>query len=69
MSMTYGRVDSIIASAGTGKTFTLVKDITAAIEAGLSPDRLLATTFTKKAAAELSGRIRTALILDQSEPC
>ncbi len=62
MSMTYGRVDSIIASAGTGKTFTLVKDITAAIEAGLSPDRLLATTFTKKAAAELSGRIRTALI-------
>ncbi|WP_019831144.1 UvrD-helicase domain-containing protein [Sphingomonas sp. PR090111-T3T-6A] len=62
MSTTYGRVDSIIASAGTGKTYTLVEDITAAIAAGLAPDRLLATTFTKKAAAELSGRIRTALI-------
>ena len=58
----YGQVDTIIASAGTGKTFTLVEDICAAIEAGLAPDRLLATTFTKKAAAELAGRIRTALI-------
>jgi ATP-dependent helicase/nuclease subunit A len=58
----YGKVDTIIASAGTGKTFTLVEDICAAIEAGLAPDRLLATTFTKKAAAELAGRIRAALI-------
>lgn len=58
----YGRVDTIIASAGTGKTYTLVEDICAAIEGGLAPERLLATTFTKKAAAELAGRIRTALI-------
>lgn len=58
----YGQVDTIIASAGTGKTFTLVEDICAAIKAGLAPDRLLATTFTKKASAELAGRIRTALI-------
>lgn len=58
----YGRVDTIIASAGTGKTFSLVSDIRAAIEQGLAPDRLLATTFTKKAAGELAGRIRTALI-------
>ena len=59
---TYGRVDTIIASAGTGKTYTLVEDICAAIQAGLPPGRLLATTFTKKAAAELAGRLRTALI-------
>lgn len=60
----YGRVDTIIASAGTGKTYTLVEDICAAIRAGLPPSRLLATTFTKKAAAELAGRLRTALIRD-----
>ncbi|UYY58015.1 UvrD-helicase domain-containing protein [Sphingomonas sp. S2-65] len=56
------RVDTIVASAGTGKTYTLVGRIKAAIDAGLPPHRLLATTFTKKAAAELAGRIRSKLI-------
>lgn len=59
---THNRVDTIIASAGTGKTFTLVERIKAAIDAGLAPERLMATTFTKKAAAELAGRIRSRLI-------
>jgi ATP-dependent exoDNAse (exonuclease V) beta subunit len=58
----HNRVDTIIASAGTGKTYTLVERIRAAVDAGLAPDRLLATTFTKKAAAELAGRIRSQLI-------
>lgn len=56
------RVDTIIASAGTGKTYTLVERIGEAVDAGLEPSRVLATTFTKKAAAELAGRIRTKLI-------
>ena len=56
------RVDTIIASAGTGKTYTLVERIRDVVNAGLPPERLLATTFTKKAAAELSGRIRSRLI-------
>lgn len=56
------RVDTIIASAGTGKTYTLVERIGAAVDAGLAPSRVLATTFTKKAAAELAGRIRSKLI-------
>ena len=56
------RVDTIIASAGTGKTYTLVERIRSAIDGGLAPERLLATTFTKKAAAELAGRIRSRLI-------
>ncbi|RYE07198.1 MAG: DNA helicase UvrD [Hyphomicrobiales bacterium] len=55
-------VDTIIASAGTGKTYTLVERIRDVVDAGLPPERLLATTFTKKAAAELSGRIRSRLI-------
>lgn len=59
---TQNRVDTIIASAGTGKTYTLVERIRAAVDAGLAPDRLVATTFTNKAAAELAGRIRSQLI-------
>jgi ATP-dependent exoDNAse (exonuclease V) beta subunit len=58
----YHRVDTIIASAGTGKTFTLVERIHSAVANGLVPDRVLATTFTKRAAAELAGRIRSKLI-------
>jgi ATP-dependent exoDNAse (exonuclease V) beta subunit len=56
------RVDTIIASAGTGKTYTLIERIRSSIDGGLAPERLLATTFTKKAAAELAGRIRSRLI-------
>src|SRR3546814_1198153 len=56
------RVDTVVASAGTGKTFRLVEEISREVEGDLAPHRLLATTFTKKAAAELAGRIRTRLI-------
>ncbi len=56
------RVDTIIASAGTGKTYRLVEEIVAEVNAGMPPHRILATTFTKKAAAELAGRIRSKLI-------
>jgi ATP-dependent exoDNAse (exonuclease V) beta subunit len=56
------RVDTIIASAGTGKTYCLVEDIVAEVISGTEPHRILATTFTKKAAAELAGRIRATLI-------
>ena len=56
------RVDTIIASAGTGKTYRLVEEIVTEVVGGMSPHRVLATTFTKKAAAELAGRIRARLI-------
>nr|WP_231420827.1 UvrD-helicase domain-containing protein [Sphingomonas sp. Leaf205] len=55
-------VDTIIASAGTGKTYRLVEEIVAEVVGGTAPYRVLATTFTKKAAAELAGRIRAKLI-------
>jgi len=55
-------VDTIIASAGTGKTYRLVEEIVAEVSGGTAPHRVLATTFTKKAAAELAGRIRARLI-------
>jgi len=63
----HNRVDSIIASAGTGKTYTLVERISGALYGTLAPERLLATTFTKRAAAELAGRIRSRLI-EQGRP-
>ena len=56
------RVDTIIASAGTGKTTTLVDRVTNDLVGGLAPQQLLVTTFTKRAAAELRGRIREKLI-------
>ena len=61
-SRDHNRVDTVVASAGTGKTYRLVEEITAEVENALAPHRVLATTFTKKAAAELSGRIRARLV-------
>ena len=45
------------ASAGTGKTFQLSNRYILLILAGTSPDKLLATTFTRKAAGEILARI------------
>lgn len=56
------RVDTTIASAGTGKTYRLVEEVVGEVLGGMPSHRILATTFTKKAAAELAGRIRAKLI-------
>lgn len=55
------RVDTILASAGTGKTTTLVRLMTEAISGGLAPERIVATTFTVKSAEELAERVRADL--------
>lgn len=53
----------ILASAGSGKTFELAARYVAAFErAGRSPDRILATTFTRKAAGEMQAKILARLI-------
>lgn len=58
-----GPVTTIVASAGTGKTYTLVERIRNAVMVdGLAPARIVATTFTNRAAGELSGRIRQGLL-------
>lgn len=56
----------LCAGAGSGKTFTLQNRIAYALcpESGSgveSIDQILAITFTKKAAAEIKGRVRSAL--------
>lgn len=53
---------AVIAGPGTGKTFTIVKKVTSLIKnEGLSPNKILITTFTKKAASELQTRIISEL--------
>ncbi|MDR0734769.1 MAG: UvrD-helicase domain-containing protein [Elusimicrobiota bacterium] len=49
----------IIAGAGTGKTKTLTCKIAKLIHDGMSPSRILAVTFTNKAAKEMRDRIET----------
>ncbi|MGZ9756184.1 ATP-dependent helicase [Mycoplasma sp. 4423] len=49
----------IIAGAGTGKTKVLTRKVSYLINAyGISPSKILAVTFTNKAAQEMSGRIQ-----------
>lgn len=57
--MTYTVIN---ASAGSGKTHTLTHEIAARIGRGLQPSQIIATTFTTKAAAELSDRVRRTLL-------
>src|SRR5256885_364666 len=49
------------ASAGTGKTRKLVEVYLELLESAVDPVRIVAVTFTEKAAAEMRERIRTAI--------
>lgn len=55
------RVDTTLASAGTGKTTTLVTLLARFLDEGVPPDRIVATTFTRRAAEELLERSRAHL--------
>ncbi len=46
-----------MAGAGTGKTRTLVARVANLLEQGADPDRILLLTFTRRAAAEMIGRV------------
>ena len=56
------RIRVTLAAAGTGKTTFLVDRAVAAISSGVPPERIVATTFTIPAAAELADRCRARLI-------
>jgi len=55
-------LELVRAGAGSGKTTDLCQTVADAVSKGLDPARILATTFTKKAAAELKGRIQAQLL-------
>ena len=61
MTHALGNVTMITASAGTGKTYSLMGEIAREINNGTRPSQILATTFTKKAAAELIDRVQAEL--------
>lgn len=53
----------ISAGAGSGKTYRLTEEMTALLTSGEArPSGIIATTFTKRAAAELRERVRVSLL-------
>lgn len=55
-------IEVISAGAGSGKTYTLTQRLVALLQEGVRPAGIMATTFTKKAAAELQERVRVKLL-------
>ena len=58
----------IRASAGTGKTFQLSNRYLGLAVAGIAPDEILATTFTRKAAGEILERVLSRLAQAADDP-
>ncbi len=58
--MSASRINTVVASAGAGKTTRIVRDIAAEVETR-EPEEIVATTFTVKAADELIERSRAHL--------
>ncbi|MEK7323176.1 MAG: UvrD-helicase domain-containing protein, partial [Pseudomonadota bacterium] len=52
---------TVMASAGTGKTWLLVTRVVRLLLDGAAPDAILAVTFTRKAAAEMAARLTQRL--------
>ncbi len=55
-------LEVVRAGAGSGKTYNLCETVAAAVAGGVDPARILATSFTKKAAAELKSRVQSRLL-------
>lgn len=51
----------VVAAAGSGKTAMLIARIKFLVESGVQPDRILACTFTRKAADEMKARLLHSL--------
>jgi DNA helicase-2/ATP-dependent DNA helicase PcrA len=54
----------VIAGPGTGKTRVLTRRLAYRVGSGVAPDRLLAITFTNRAADEMKGRVRSLISSD-----
>ncbi len=56
------RHELLLASAGTGKTFRLTHHLIDLLATGEDPGRILASTFTRKAAGEILDRVLSRLV-------
>ncbi len=59
---------SISASAGSGKTFQLVNRFVALLAAGVDPSRIVALTFSRKAAGEMLDKVLNRLAEAAADP-
>ncbi len=57
----------VLAGAGTGKTTTLSARVGWLIEHGVAPERVLLLTFTRRAAREMLGRVRSMVGVGERE--
>jgi len=55
----------VIAGPGTGKTTTLTARVGVLLERGVTPERILLLTFTRRSAREIVSRVRTLRGADQ----
>jgi DNA helicase-2/ATP-dependent DNA helicase PcrA len=51
----------VLAGAGSGKTTTLSRRVAWLVEQGVAPERVLLLTFTRRAAREMLGRVRSVV--------
>ena len=55
-----------MAGAGAGKTYTMTRRIITLIDQGISPEKILGLTFTRKAASALLSRVSAAVTRNQA---
>ena len=58
----------IVAGAGTGKTTVITEKVKGLLESGVDADKVLALTFTEKAAEEMVERLDAVMPLSYKEP-
>ena len=56
----------VVAGAGSGKTYPMTRRIITLIDQGISPEKILGLTFTRKAASELLSRVSAAVTRNQA---